>query len=391
MHRIAFVAILALAASSTPGGSAAGDTVTLTSGKVLEEVETKKEGDKIRVTKADGSSVVYPLTMIKSIVDTLTTPDELAQRRKALPPKDAKARIDLGRWCEERDLPLEARKLYEDAVAIDPDCAEAHSALGHFQLAGTWLADLGQGLALLKKTTAAAEEYLNLGIACKKREDWTVLEQTATEALRACPDSLPRWIALVGETPIEVCTDGTVARRTVSILGAREEGSIFHVTQVVEGTQIRSACRPLTPKVGHRFLVLQLGIDSAIGRVKTHEEKDHRVTRWATWVPGDFRLEDAQGNELCREFGVRADDAESVLYLADTSVQLGFDDVEVGSKESRDFKLAFQVGVTEGEIGYPERPGGFRPYVCFLLKDGQVPARLRYRGGRGVPFDPVTK
>jgi hypothetical protein len=46
----------------------------------------------------------------------------------------------LGAWCaDQRVLKAEARAAYERAVAIDPDHAEAHAALGHVKLNEAWM------------------------------------------------------------------------------------------------------------------------------------------------------------------------------------------------------------------------------------------------------------
>ncbi|MDQ7781114.1 MAG: tetratricopeptide repeat protein, partial [Planctomycetota bacterium] len=116
------------------------DTVTLTSGKVIEDVATTDEGDTVRVTKADGSSMSYPRSMIKSIEKKPTTTDELASRRRKLPAGDVKARLELAAWCIEKGRAQDAAKLYEEALEIDPACEEAHKALGHILFNDRWYA-----------------------------------------------------------------------------------------------------------------------------------------------------------------------------------------------------------------------------------------------------------
>jgi len=46
----------------------------------------------------------------------------------------------LGAWCaQQRVLKLQAREAYERAIAVDPDHAAAHAALGHVKLNDTWM------------------------------------------------------------------------------------------------------------------------------------------------------------------------------------------------------------------------------------------------------------
>lgn len=163
------------------GGVAIADTVTLTSGRVIEDVKVEQQGSKVKVTKADGSTATYPSDMVKSIEkkptakevaeaaakeakareaaeaaakeaaakekaaaearEAAATAQELANRRKALGANDVDARLHLAAWCEEKKLAVEAKSLYEEALALDASCAVAHKALGHVEYKGRWYAD----------------------------------------------------------------------------------------------------------------------------------------------------------------------------------------------------------------------------------------------------------
>ncbi len=145
----ALAGILSVPLAATLVTAARADTVTFASGKVIEDVETKEEGDKIRITKADGSSMMYPKSMISKIdkkataaqesgVKAKSLADEFQRKRKALPPDDAQVRIAFATWCDERDMAEDARSLYQEALSIDPKCADAHLALGHIKYNDDW-------------------------------------------------------------------------------------------------------------------------------------------------------------------------------------------------------------------------------------------------------------
>ncbi len=134
----ALAGILSVPLAAIVVTSARADTVTFASGKVIEDVQTTEEGDKIRIIKSDGSAMTYPKSMIAKIEKRATAAQELPERKKALPPNDAAARVALAKWCEERKMAEAARALYEEAVTIDPNCSDAHHALGHVKLHDAW-------------------------------------------------------------------------------------------------------------------------------------------------------------------------------------------------------------------------------------------------------------
>ncbi len=134
-----------------PANSARADTVILTSGKVLENVQTEEEGDKVVIKRLNGSSVTYPKSMVRSIEKKLTDRQEFEERSRRLPAGDAASRVALAAWCEERQFVAESRKLYEDALALDPNSSDAHRGLGHVQIGEAWHADPAKAIEELEK------------------------------------------------------------------------------------------------------------------------------------------------------------------------------------------------------------------------------------------------
>ncbi|GEM_PF-4796812 len=241
-------------------GVAFADTVTLTSGKVLEDVETKKEGDKIRVTKADGSSVVYPAFMVKSIEEKLSPAEELVQKRKALPSKDATARVDLARWCAENGMRKEAQSLYQEAIVIDPACAPARMALGHLKVGERWFEDAASALAEVKKEPNPGPALLALGSTCKEGRHWDRLREVATEALKTCPDTRKEWTAILEGTPYRITPEGAV--RANSFYDVAEVSSPASVpSSRWDNNRMQVVDSPLTPKAGYRFVSVKLQFD----------------------------------------------------------------------------------------------------------------------------------
>jgi hypothetical protein len=131
------------------------DAVLFESGKVVtgkidrakttEEVLCIHDGTKLRSfdrTKAVGISVANAAARA-----------DIEKRWRSAEPT-AKAWFALGTRCKEQKLGVEAVRCFEFVLALDPDHTEAHRALGHAQLDGTWL-----GRAEVRKKIA--EGYVN--------------------------------------------------------------------------------------------------------------------------------------------------------------------------------------------------------------------------------------
>jgi len=76
---------------------------------------------------------------VKSITPGPTVWDDYAERAKKCDAKDAKAQLELGDWCRDQSLAAEAAKHWRQAIAIDPDQAEARKRLGFIRYDERWL------------------------------------------------------------------------------------------------------------------------------------------------------------------------------------------------------------------------------------------------------------
>jgi hypothetical protein len=63
---------------------------------------------------------------------------EYCSRLAAAPPRSAAAQVELAVWCSAQGLEAEARKAYEQAIAIDLDCEAARAALGYERWGTGW-------------------------------------------------------------------------------------------------------------------------------------------------------------------------------------------------------------------------------------------------------------
>ena len=108
---IACVLVLALAAA------AYADIVYLTNGQKIEG-EVTDLGDKIRVRKTSGITVVYPKSRVLKIVRRASAAKEYRNRKESVEVDDAEGLFELARWCAKGGLATEAEAAFRDALAI---------------------------------------------------------------------------------------------------------------------------------------------------------------------------------------------------------------------------------------------------------------------------------
>lgn len=126
------VAALVLAATSW----VAGDTVYLKDGGKIEGIVTE-QGGKVRVKHRLGAVTVARSEVLR-IERKKTVGQEYAKRVAQLGPDDGEGHYRLGLWLAERKRKSEAQRLFEKAVAIQPNHRAAHEALGHVFHNGVW-------------------------------------------------------------------------------------------------------------------------------------------------------------------------------------------------------------------------------------------------------------
>ncbi len=312
-----------------PPAPAEADTVTLTSGRILEDVQVKDEGDKILITKADGSSVAYPRSMIKEIKHVKLPAEVLLDRWKTLDAKDVKGRLDLARWCEvkkltaganqlyeevlaldskneaahtalghikveaewysdaaefvmkrheslpskdaasrvslaqwclEHKLGKDAIHLYEEAVAADPGCAEAHRGLGHVQVESVWYADLAAVLSEFEAKSAPLSSFVALAKACHDRMDTALLKKTVEAGFARFQDARKTWEDTLAGTVLVLTEEGSVRKRGPFRLVRMSTG----IQETLKSHEILDRTSMLSPMVsGNVFVVVECQLESA--------------------------------------------------------------------------------------------------------------------------------
>jgi hypothetical protein len=156
MNRIAAVTLLAL----TPA-LAHADSVFLTNGGEIrgEIVEQREDGIVIEVGPG---RVTVPRKNVARVVSSTTDLGVYHARAAALSPRDVAGWVNLAEWARAHDLGTQARDAFNRVLAVDPENAAAHLALGHVQIAGRWMdasdANRAQGLVEFEGTWMSAEE-----------------------------------------------------------------------------------------------------------------------------------------------------------------------------------------------------------------------------------------
>lgn len=113
------------------------DIVRLNTGGRVEGkiVETTVDGVKVRTVKG---MVEISADDIESIEECESVFDEYEKKLKETPEKDVEARFKLAAWCAEKGLEDEARKHFEEVIALSPDHEKARAALGYVKTAAGW-------------------------------------------------------------------------------------------------------------------------------------------------------------------------------------------------------------------------------------------------------------
>lgn len=118
-------------------GNALADRVILNDGRVLSGT-VSSDGPQITIQMSYGSLTV-PRSEV-SRIERLPAPQAaISERLARVRPGDASALHDLAAWAAAQGLDDEARGLYEQVLALEPDHAAARRALGFVRAAGQWM------------------------------------------------------------------------------------------------------------------------------------------------------------------------------------------------------------------------------------------------------------
>lgn len=134
------------------GSTAAADEIQLTNGRKLTGKVTRKDGAKV-VVEVGAGTITLEAKDVSSVNPGPTALDEYQEKYAAI--KDSTKASDfmtLAKWAADNKLTRYLPQLYFRIIAIDPDHAEARTALRHEKIGGKWLsfeeAQAARGLVL---------------------------------------------------------------------------------------------------------------------------------------------------------------------------------------------------------------------------------------------------
>jgi len=156
--------------------SARADIVHLTNGRSVEG-KVSETPDKVTVAMSQGS-VSFPRAQVQRIERSESVLEAFERRRTALPADDAAARAALGVWALGERMDRQAKELFREALAIDPNQAEARQRLGYVLFDGKWMTpdEKMQALGLVRfesawMTPAAVTEIKRARAEAQAAED----------------------------------------------------------------------------------------------------------------------------------------------------------------------------------------------------------------------------
>jgi hypothetical protein len=156
MNRIAVISLLALSPSLV-----FADSVFLKGGGEIKGEVVEQRADAVVVEVGPGR-VTLPMTNVVRIVASTTDLGLYHARAAALAPRDVAGWLTLAAWAQRHDLATQAREAYERVLAVDPQSADAHLALGHVRMGDRWLsgsdANRARGLVEFDGTWMSPEE-----------------------------------------------------------------------------------------------------------------------------------------------------------------------------------------------------------------------------------------
>ncbi|MCX7702540.1 MAG: hypothetical protein N2234_00335 [Planctomycetota bacterium] len=132
---------------------------TRVKGRVISEDE-----DGVSVA-TDFGVVKIPKTDVAEIVKEPTLREQYETKLKETPAEDAKAQYELGLWCKNNGMKVEARYHFLKAIENDPDAAEARRELGYVFYGGRWVHETE-----LKKILEGSDLVIHNGRVMTKEE-----------------------------------------------------------------------------------------------------------------------------------------------------------------------------------------------------------------------------
>jgi hypothetical protein len=178
---------------------AAADEIFLKGGGRLTGVIVDRTPTSIAIEVAPGR-VSVPMSRVDRVVEGTSPLAAYRERASRLAPDDLAGWLSLAQWAQERDLQTQAREALARVLALDPDNAAAHRAVGHVLFNGQWLTEADsyrargfvqfEGAWVTPEERAArmrerAEEVAAAEAAARVREAEARARQAEAEAQRA--------------------------------------------------------------------------------------------------------------------------------------------------------------------------------------------------------------
>ncbi len=154
-----WIALLTLSLASPT----VADVLWLKNGRSLEGKVRELPDGKIEIHQSFGSFSFSP-DQIEKIETAISLEEVVDQALEILAPDDAEGLFELALWTREQNAHTLTRELMEAVLAIEPEHAEAHNALGHRNFQGQWVEE---------------EEYRDLRGEVLFRGDWVPREEKA--------------------------------------------------------------------------------------------------------------------------------------------------------------------------------------------------------------------
>jgi hypothetical protein len=118
----------------------AADQIFLKGGGRLTGVIVDRTPTSIAIEVAPGR-VTLPMSRVERVVEGSSALAAYRDRASRLAADDLAGWLALAQWAQERDLQTQAREALARVLALDPDNAAAHRALGHVVFNGQWLTE----------------------------------------------------------------------------------------------------------------------------------------------------------------------------------------------------------------------------------------------------------
>jgi hypothetical protein len=119
--------------------AAAADEVNLTNGRTLVGIARNEEPNRVVVETRYGD-LRFPRTEVQSIKTGRSDLHEYKERLDAIGACPSAAQLfELAEWAQDRGLIRYVNGLLTQAIALDPDHAEARSLLGYVKYEGNWM------------------------------------------------------------------------------------------------------------------------------------------------------------------------------------------------------------------------------------------------------------